>query len=486
MITRIAPSPTGYLHLWTVRTALYSYILAKKYSWKFILRIEDTDLTRSTKFFEEDIMNWLKWLWLDRDEWPYYQMQRLEIYKKYADFLIEKWAAYYAWETQDELERLRQESEKKKKPFIYRQINYTEKQLEQFRKEWRKPVVRFKVKPEKIRWIDLVKWEIEFDMSNVWDFVILKSDWIPTFYFANVIDDALMWVTHVLRWEDHISNTPKQIQLYNVLNFDIPVFWHFPLILNQDKTKMSKRDNSLTISSLKEQWFLPQAIINFVLFLWRKWETEYEFFNFDHLMKDYFELDYINILDHFNERNFNEANATLDINKLYWYNWQYIKSLKDVYFVSFLKDYLLTYGWNRRRQILSLTDESYLYKLAPFIKVRLLTFSQFKDYCDYFFVEKPVSKELLFNKNMWVDDNVIKYINDIIKILEKIENWEIDVLKEYIWNFIKNNNLKNWQILWPIRVIMTWAEASPGAYEMMYILWKDESIKRLKDFLETV
>lgn len=502
IVTRIAPSPTWPLHLGTVRTALYSYLLAKSQGWKFILRIEDTDTARSTKFFEEDIMDWLRWLWLEWDswpdkndeKWPYRQMERLAIYKQYVDKLIEEWKAYYAWETPEELEEMRREAQRQKKPFVYRQIHYTSDQLKRFKLEWRKPVVRFKVVPEVVEWDDMVKWKISIDMSNVWDFVILKSDWIPTFYLANVVDDALMGVTHILRWEDHVSNTPKQIQLFKALWFDIPKFGHMPLLLNPNKSKMSKRDTDnefVTISKFRQEGFLPEALINFIVLLWWHPSDDREFFNINiSEKKKYFNFpnDVWELLDEFKVEDINDSNAVYDFNRVLWFNAEYIRMLKDEIFVERLQDYLFKYWDVERKEILKVFyDKSYWLKFTPYIKTRIQTFGQFRDYCKYFFKEQLPSEEVLYNKKMKVNKDLLKQIlPDIIWILQNIDykDWNENNLKNLLIEYIKQNWFKNWQVLWPIRAILTWVEASPWAFEMLYILWKDESIKRLKDMLE--
>ncbi len=500
IVTRIAPSPTGPLHLGTARTALYSRLLAKKNNWKFILRIEDTDTTRSTKFFEEDIIQGLKWLWLDYDvgPWkeddkgPYHQMQRLDIYKKYIDKLLKEWKAYYAWETPEELEQLRQQAQKEKKPFVYRQIPYTKEQIEKFKAEWRKPVVRFKVTPEIVTWNDLVKWEIKIDMSNVGDFVILKSDWIPTFYLANVIDDALMWVTHILRWEDHVSNTPKQIQLYKALWFDIPQFGHIPLLLNPNKSKMSKRDSEnefVTISKFKEEGFLSEALINFIALLGWHPSSDDEFFGIDlEKLKEKFNLpeNYKDLVKSFDVEDINDSNAIYDFKRALWFNWEYIRMLKDEKFVELLQDYLFRFWDPQRREILNITEKSYWLKLTPYIKVRLQTLAQFKNHAKYFFKPQYPSNEILYKEKMKITPDLVKKIlPEIVDLLSKIEenNRTEENLKNILVDYIKTKWLKNGQVLWPIRAILTWVEASPGAFEMLYILWKEESIKRLKDFL---
>lgn len=482
IITRIPPSPTGNLHLWTARTALYNWLLARQQWWRFLFRTEDTDTTRSTKFFEKDIMDGLRWLWLDwdvgpdkeDDKGPYTQMQRLDIYDKYIKQLIDEGKAYYAWESTEELDQMREESNKQKKPFVYRKINYTQTQIDEFKAQWREPVVRFEVSPEITKWNDLVKWEVSFDMSLVWDFVILKSDWIPTYYLANVVDDHLMWVTHIIRWEDHVPNTPKQILLFKWFWWDIPEFWHLPLLLNPNKAKMSKRDTQaefVTITKFREEWFLPQALINFVALLGWHTADDKEFFDMNQLIKE------------FSVERINNSNAIYDFSRALWFNWEYIRNMEDKDFVEFLLNYLEQYWDQEWKWIINITEKSYWMKLAPYIKVRLQTFGQFKDYAKYFFKRQFPEDEILYNPKMRVDEQTVKAIlNDIISILENTSDWTEENIKQTIVEYVEKKWLKNWQVLWPIRAILTWVQASPWAFEMLYVIWKQESISRLKEF----
>lgn len=495
--TRIAPSPTGNFHLWTARSALYNFLYAKQNNGKFLLRIEDTDTARSTKFYEEDIIQWLKWLWMDYDIWPdkedelwpYYQMQRQEIYNKYINQLLKEKKAYYAWDTSEELDKMREISSKNKKAFVYRatqsdNIHYhmekpcSDEQIEQFKKEWRKAVIRFKVNDKIIKYNDLIKWEIKFDMSQFADFVILKWDWVPTFYLVNVIDDYLMKISHILRWEDHIPNTPKQILIYEALNMDIPHFWHLPMLLNPNKSKMSKRDTEnelVTISKFRQEWFLPQALINFIVLLGWHPNNDKEIFNIDDLLKD-FSINRIQV-----------SNAIYDYKRALWFNSSFIKKMSNEDFINETISYLQKYWDQEWQDILSITEMKYWEKLAPYIKVRIQTLWQFRDNAKYFFKSQLPSDDIIYNTKMKVNNkivsDIIPKIYEILKNIDKSE-WTEENLKEKLINFVKENWYKNWQILWPIRSVLTWVQASPWAFEMLFILWKDDSLQRIRKWLE--
>ena len=482
--TRIAPSPTWCLHLGTARSALYNFLYARKNNWKFVLRIEDTDYERSTEENREDIKNWLRRLWLEWDEWPekegnmqsYNQSERQDIYNEYIQKLLDSGYAYYAWETPEELDQLREEAKKQKKQFIYRKRSYTQEEIQKFREEWRNPVIRLQVPSRTITFYDWVKKDVTFDMNEVSDFVIVKSDGVPTFYLANVIDDHLMGVTHILRWEDHIPNTPKQILIYEALGWQPPEYIHLPMLLNSNKSKMSKRDSAneyVTISKFKKEGFLPEALVNFIALLGWHPSDDREWFSLDELIKN------------FSADRINSSNAVYDFERALRFNSEYIKNLSDEDFVDKLRNYLQDFGDQEWQKILETTSYEYFLKVAPYIKIRLQTLGQFRDYSKYFFVYYPPSDEVVCSQKMKVTSDIVNdVLPEVINFLEDIDenNWTEENLKQSLIDYIKNKWYKNWQVLWPIRAILTWVEASPGAFEMLYILWKQESIRRLKEY----
>jgi len=485
MVTRFAPSPTGHLHIGSVRTALYCWLLAKQHNWVYKLRIEDTDQARSTKLFEDSMIDSFRWIGLDWDvgpdkddgKGPYYQMPRLEIYNKYIQQLIDQGQAYYAWETSEEIEAMRNAAYAAKKPFNYRQMEYTDAQLAQFKEENRKPVVRFKLDESVVvTFVDGVKGETTFALKEFGDFVIQKSDGIPTYYLANVVDDALQDVTYVIRGEEHLSNTPKQIALYDALWFEKPQFAHLPLMLNKSGKKMSKRDTDaglILVHQFRDAGFLPEAILNFVALLGWNPGTEQEFFTLDQLIES-FSMDRVQ-----------KANAVYDFKRGLWFNSEYLSRMDDADFVKKLKDYLFLNGNEEWKSIIEESDEAYWMTFAAYIKVRIQTFEQFKDHCQYFFLRKPCDPAMVNREKMWIDDELVHgWIHDCMHMLEGLsdEQWTLETIKEQLVDFIAAKGLKNGQVLWPIRCILTSAEASPGAFEMLVVLGKEESLVRMKDY----
>ena len=341
---RFAPSPTGPFHIGGARSALFNYLLARKTGGKLILRIEDTDRERSTPESEENIKAALKWLGMDWDEGvdvggpngPYHQMERLDIYKKYTDKLLAEGKAYYCYCTDEELEKERQSliKEGKMPRYMGKCRHLTEEQIAQFKAEGRKPTVRFRVPADKqILVRDMVRGDVVFDSNNIGDFVIVKSDGIPTYNYAVVIDDALMHITHVIRAEEHLSNTPRQCLIYDALGFKQPTFGHISLILGKDHTKMSKRHGATSVDQYRQLGYLPEAINNFLALLGWAPNSEQEIFSMDELIHE-FSMDRVA-----------KNPAVFDIDKLNWINQHYMRQLDAEAFFEAAKPHMIAAGY---------------------------------------------------------------------------------------------------------------------------------------------
>jgi len=493
---RIAPSPTWNMHIGTARAALFNYLYAKANQGKFLIRIEDTDKERSLPEHTQEILAGLDWLGLNSDEEIVYQSENEEKHRQAIQKLLDEWKAYYAWETAEELQQMREQARKEKKWFVYKTPSYTDEQIEQFKKEWRKPVVRFKVEEKELIFNDMVKWEIKTDTSTIWDFVIAKSDGSPIFYLANVVDDNLMWITHVIRGEDHIPNTPKQVLLYEALGYEIPTFGHLPLLLNSNKSKMSKRDTPetfVTVKKFAQAGFLPEAVLNFIALMWWHTSDDREFFTFDELLKE------------FSMNRVQSSNAVYDFPRAIHFNSEHIRNLTAEKFVEQLKKYvnlLLNNDslklnpeedkelyekakyWDNLIKEWKLDDLDYVNKWFKEVKVRLQTLEQFVLYADYLYQFVPVSDDILYNAKMKVTKELVQdQLPKLIDLLKNIETWDEETLKETLINYNKENGLKNGQTLWPIRSILSWVQASPWAFELLLILWKEESLNRMRRYL---
>jgi len=321
---RFAPSPTGPLHIGGARSALFNYLLARRNKGKFILRIEDTDLERSSRESERNILDSLKWLGIDWDEGPdvggpygpYRQTERLEKYREFAERLLQAGQAYYCYCTEEEIEARRQEfiSRGELPRYNGRCSNLTEEERQEFIKQGRKPAVRFRVPhDQEIVINDLVRGQVTFESNGIGDFVIVKSDGIPTYNFAVVVDDYLMKISHVIRAEEHLSNTPRQVLLYRALGLPEPQFAHISLILGEDRSKMSKRHGATSVIQYQELGYLPEALVNFLALLGWSPEGEEEILSKEDLIMK-FSLDRVA-----------KNPAVFDQEKLYWLNGMYIR-----------------------------------------------------------------------------------------------------------------------------------------------------------------
>ncbi|MEJ7620136.1 MAG: glutamate--tRNA ligase [Aquificaceae bacterium] len=318
VVSRFAPSPTGYLHLGNARTAIFSYLFARHHRGKFILRVEDTDRERSTKEFEEMLLEDLKWLGIDWDEF-YRQSERFDIYREYAEKLVQSGHAYPCFCTVEELEEERKKAEERGVPYRYsgKCRALSKEEVEEFKRQGKPYTIRFRVPDGRVVvFEDLIKGHIAINVDDFGDFVIVRSDGTPTYNFVVVVDDALMGVTHVIRGEDHIPNTPKQILIYEALRFEIPKFAHLPVILGEDRSKLSKRHGAVSVRNYREEGYLPEALFNFLCLLgWSPPEEGREIFSKEELI-ELFTLEGVN-----------SAPAVFNKEKLRWMNGVYIREV---------------------------------------------------------------------------------------------------------------------------------------------------------------
>jgi nondiscriminating glutamyl-tRNA synthetase len=480
LTTRFAPSPTGYLHIGWVRTALYNRLLAKQQWGKYLLRIEDTDQTRSDDTLVQPILDGFRRLGLDRDagpekddeNGPYFQMQRLPIHQTYLQKLIDQGYAYEARESTEELETMRTQAEQAKTAFIYRKQPYTDEEITQYKSEWRKPVIRLVVPQQDIIFHDHIKGEVHFHGKDIWDFVLMKADGSPIYYFANMLDDALQWVNLVIRAEEHLSNTPKQIILYTYFGFTLPEFAHLPLMLNPNGKKLSKRHATpeflIALHQFQEAGFLPQALLNFVALVGRNPWGEQEIFTIDELIQ-LFSLERVV-----------KSNAVYDYQRALWFNSQYLSSISDEAFITATVNYLKQYWWQARAPYIHTLDHGYWMSFARHIKVRIQTLSQFRDHCLYFFQQPNIHFDIIHSEKMQCSPDIVQgIIPQIIDLLSTINDRTESTLKASLITFANTHGYKNWQVLRPIRAILTGVQASPGAFEMLEVLGKQESLARL-------
>ena len=473
---RFAPSPTGPFHIGGARSALFNWLFARKMGGKLILRIEDTDLERSSRESEENIKAALKWLGMDWDEGidvggengPYRQTERLDIYKKYTEKLLAEGKAYYCYCTDEELEEERQAliKEGKMPRYMGKCRNLTPEQIAAYEAEGRKPTVRFRVPADQqILVRDMVRGDVVFDSNNIGDFVIVKSDGIPTYNYAVVIDDALMHITHVIRAEEHLSNTPRQCLVYDALGFEKPVFGHISLILGKDHTKMSKRHGATSVDQYRQLGYLPEGIVNFLALLGWAPNSEQEIFSIDELIKE------------FSMERVAKNPAVFDIDKLNWINQHYMRQLDDEAFFAAAKPHMIAAGY--------MTGEETGEKLAWLKKVVATS----KDHVS-FAAQIPASVEMYFNDEFGFENDeaaavlqaetVPTVIGMLLEELPKLEVLDGAAVKALFKTIQKTTKLKGKDVFMPIRVALTGNQRGPELAEMVPLLGIERTEKRIR------
>ena len=453
IITRFAPSPTGSLHLGAVRTAIFNFLFTKRNKGKFILRIEDTDQERSTNDSLDEILKSLNWLGVDYDDGPHIQSDRLSIYKKIAQDLVDKNLAYKCFMKNEEIEELKNQAAKEKK--VYR-----------YPRTWRdrtdhpenaKYVIRFKTPDSHIiEFSDTLRGTIKIGSDNLDDFIILKSDGYPTYNFSTVIDDAEMGITNVIRGEDHLSNTSKQTLIFDSLNKKPPLFTHVSMILGKDKTKLSKRNGSKSIQDFKDEGILPIAILNYLARL-----------GWSHGDQEIFTLD--EMVDLFDINNLTKSPAIFDEDKLKWVNSQHLKRLSNNDLLKVVKvDFYQ--GIN-----IDLALSSAKVKAKDTIML-----NESLKFCE---------SELIKISDEFIDDLYTKDTKEIIEAFYTdaldLKSFEIKEIKDCMNIFLEKRGLKMKQIALPLRIILTGSKASPGIFEVISILGKEIFSKRIEHYLES-
>jgi len=479
---RFAPSPTGYLHIGGARTALFNWLYARHYKGTFILRIEDTDQVRSTEEAVNVILKGMKWLGLDWDEGPekggkygpYFQMQRLPLYQKYAEQLLKDQKAYYCYCTREELaeSREKQAREGKNPKYDRHCLNLSEEEKKRYEAEGREPVIRLKIPAKEITFDDLLRGEVTFDGGLLSDFVIMKSDGIPTYNYAVVIDDALMKITDVMRGDDHISNTPKQILIYESLGFTIPKFAHIPMIMGQDHTRLSKRHGATSVMEYKRVGYIPEAVVNYIAHLGWSSGDEREIFTKEELIKE-FSLDKIS-----------KHAAVFSMEKLNWFNSEYLKNMPIDSLTKMLLPFLEENNYIKKED-LSPAKLKWLKEVVKLMQGRIKNFSQFIDYADYFFVDKiniePQAFDSVLNK-----EGVPGILQALKDKLFALKSWDEESIENAVREVASSLQIKGGQIIHPTRVSLSGKKVGPGLFELMVVLGQEKTVKRLQEAIEKI
>ena len=460
-VTRFAPSPTGYLHIGGLRTALYSYLWAKKTGGEFKLRIEDTDQSRNNEDAVRAILEAFEWVGMPSDCEIEYQSKRIDIYKKYINQLLEEGKAYKCYMSREELDAKRAEQE-------------AAKETPRYDGTWRPedgktlpqvplgidPVIRIKAPTTgKIEFEDGVKGKMSFDANQVDDFVIARANGMPIYNFVVAIDDALMEMTDVLRGDDHLSNTPKQIVIYKALGFDIPKFYHMPMINNPQGKKLSKRDGAMDVMQYKRDGYLPEALLNFLVRL--GWSNgDQEIFSIEEMLKL------------FDPNNINKSASAYNAEKLDWLNAHYIKNVPNSRLIEDLKFHdCKIHGHDKKEMVLDLCKE------------RANTLIDLKESIENI-LKVPSSYEVKGVKK-FIKDETVEMLNKYVELLQENKELHTPVDIEAITKpFINENGLKFPQLFQPIRISLTGGTQAPSVYDIIAILGVQESIKRINTAIE--
>ncbi|MBR6349709.1 MAG: glutamate--tRNA ligase [Lachnospiraceae bacterium] len=474
--TRYAPSPTGRMHVGNLRTALYEYLIARHVGGEFVLRIEDTDQER---FFEgalDIIYRTMEETGLDYDEGPdkpgdcgpYVQSERVTegIYMKYAKMLVEKGEAYYCFCTKERLESLKTTVAGKEIMLYDKHCLHLSKEEIQANLDAGMPfVIRQNIPNEgTTSFFDDIYGEITVENAELDDMVLIKSDGYPTYNFANVVDDHLMRITHVVRGNEYLSSTPKYIRLYQAFGWEPPVFVHLPLITDEEHHKLSKRSGHSSFEDLVEQGFIPEAIVNYIALLGWSPEDNNEIFSLKELIEKF---DYTRI---------NKSPAVFDMVKLRWMNGEYVKTMDyDRY-----KEMALPYV----KQVIH--KDLDFDKILELMKTRIEIFPDICEKIDFFEELPDYDVEMYTHKKMKTNsENSLEVLEELLPILEKQEDYSLDALRDVITEYTVKKEVKNGVVLWPLRTAVSGKQSTPGgAFEIMEILGKEESLRRIRIGIE--
>ena len=467
--TRYAPSPTGFMHIGNLRTAIFEYLLAKKYNGDFILRIEDTDQEREVEGAIDFIYNTLDLCGFKIDEGPnnegnfgpYIQSKRKDIYKEYALKLVEMGKAYYCFCSEEELTKMREKADARKKPFLYdgRCSRLSKEKIEENLKNNVPYVIRQKMPKEGVTIVeDLIYGKVKIDNSILDDQILLKSDGFPTYNFANVIDDHLMEITHVIRGKEYLDQTAKYNLLYEAFGWEKPTYIHVAMVLGEDGNKLSKRNGDASFMDLYNEGYLPEAIVNYLSLLGWSPETNQEVFSMEELISN------------FNEERISKSSSQYDVKKLKWFNHQYINKMDDEKYLSWIKKY---YSNECDK------SEEWLNHLLLIYKSHLNYGKEINELTSSFF-----NKEFVIDaeaKEFMESDEVIPKVVEVFKEeIKATSNWSVETLQEVINNVKEKAGVKGKMLFMPIRIAASGIMHGPELADTLYLIGKEEILNRLK------
>ena len=473
---RFAPSPTGHLHLGGARTALFNWLYARHCKGTFILRIEDTDRTRSTEEFIEAIIEGMKWLGLDWDEGPYRQVDRFDIYRSYAHKLLQEGKAYYCYCSSEELEKRRQDALAQGKSPKYdgrcrniKRVQGVESASGGSGVQGKNAAIRFMMPQEGETVVDdLIRGKVVFDNAQLDDLIIVRSDGTPTYNFCVVVDDIDMKITHVIRGDDHLNNTPKQIHIYRALGYTIPAFAHLPMILGSDRTRLSKRHGATSVTAYQEMGYLPYAFINYLARLgWA--HGDQEIFTKDELV-EYFSLEDVG-----------KSAAVFNPEKLLWLNSQYIKNSPSEKLIELVIPFLKRENIIGEDQTL---DKVWLSKAIDTLKERSKTLLELAHSLKFYLAENIEYDEKARTK--FLNEKSLSYLIDVREELTRLDNFVAQELEKVFGTIVEKYHIKLGNLAQPVRVAVTGKAESPGIFEVLEILGQEKVLRRLERAIKEI
>jgi glutamyl-tRNA synthetase len=468
---RMAPSPTGFFHVGSARTALFNYLFARHHGGTFVLRIEDTDMQRNDATFEQIIYDGMEWLGLNTDEnpqnagdyGPYRQSERFDIYRKYCEKLVAGGQAYRAYETTEELAIVKEQQQANKLPPRYNGAHrdLTQEQRATFEADGRKPVVRFRVLEGETSWNDLVRGLISWNNREIDDFVIQKSDGSPTYNFACAVDDALMKISHVIRGEDGLSNTPRQILLGQAMGFPVPQFAHLPFLLGRDRSKLSKRHGAVNLLDYSAEGVLPDAMFNYLAMLgWNPGSGEtQEIFSRDELVEK------------FSLEGVNKAGAIFDVEKLQWINVQYLKQMPIEQFIELARPFLAEIDLEG--------DIEYSKAALHMARERIHNISDIGGAATYFFNDDYTIDQA--GKAKHLTDVSLPRLEQLRDRFAQLDEWNHDSVEGAIRGLATDLKIKPAELIHPSRMAVSGRTVGPSVFELLTLLGRERVLRRLDE-----
>lgn len=475
---RFAPSPTGYLHVGGLRTALYNYLFARRNNGHFILRIEDTDRSRYVENAVENLIETLDWIGIKYDEGPviggpyvpYLQSERLDLYKNFTEKLIKERKAYYCFCTPERLKNLREEQQKMGLQSMYDKhcLKLSSEAVSEKLSKGQQHVIRLNVQPhQNISFKDVIRDYVEFSSDTVDDQVLIKSDGYPTYHLANVVDDHLMKITHVIRGEEWLSSTPKHILLYNYFSWELPVFAHLPLLLNPDRSKLSKRQGDVAVEDYRKKGYLKEALINFVSLLGWTAGDDQEFYLLDQL------------IEKFSLERVNKSGAIFNLEKLNWLNAEHLRSKTSDEILQLLKEELKNYKYNPADY-----SDDYLKLVIEAMKERASFVREYIEKSAYFF-EDPVNyDEKMIVKN-W-EKETPDQLNLLAQNFTRLTSPAKEDFETSLRQTAEQLNISTAKLIHPLRLAVSGIGTGPGIFDILYILGKEKSVKRIYSAIEKI